>query len=74
LELEPAPIISELGIYGMFIRRGDRVLLNTSAGHCLRTKPASANEGGIIIGVSALDSPLLVATEEFIRDIIQSPN
>ena len=30
--------VSELGIYGTFIRRGTEILLNQSAGHLLRTK------------------------------------
>ena len=30
--------LSELGIYGTFLRQGDKTLLNQSAGHLLRTK------------------------------------
>jgi glutathione synthase len=70
LELEPEPVISEVGIFGMYVRRADRVLLNTSAGHLVRTKPLSANEGGVLMGTSALDSPSLLTTDEFISRII----
>jgi hypothetical protein len=73
LELEREPVISELGIYGTYVRRGERVLLNYSeAGHCLRTKPVAVNEGGIGVGASYLDSLSLVATEDFIRKIKHS--
>ena len=37
-KLLEVPSISELGIYGTFIRRGDQVLLNEEAGHLVRTK------------------------------------
>ena len=30
--------LSELGIFGAFLRRGDRVLLNKESGHLIRTK------------------------------------
>ncbi len=30
--------LSELGIYGTFLRKGDKVLLNREAGHLVRTK------------------------------------
>ena len=30
--------LSELGIFGSFLRRGDKVLLNNEAGHLIRTK------------------------------------
>lgn len=30
--------VSEVGVYGTFLRRGDQVLLNEEAGHLVRTK------------------------------------
>ncbi len=30
--------LSELGIFGAFLRRGNKVLLNNEAGHLIRTK------------------------------------
>ncbi|KAJ1974368.1 Glutathione synthetase [Dimargaris verticillata] len=53
-------VISELGIYGVWLSDHDHVYLNESAGHILRTKVASSNEGGIAAGFGAIDSPALV--------------
>lgn len=54
--------ISELGVYGVFVRKegepGPRVDL--AAGHLLRTKMASSNEGGVAAGYAVLDSPYLI--------------
>ncbi|CAL8463402.1 g2936 [Coccomyxa elongata] len=51
--------LSELGIYGTFVRRGDRVILNREAGHLVRTKAATSDEGGVAAGFAVLDSPYL---------------
>lgn len=39
-EGEPLEIesLSELGIFGLFLRKGDELLLNEEAGHLVRTK------------------------------------
>lgn len=37
-ELLETDTLSELGIFGSFLRRGDKVLLNKEAGHLIRTK------------------------------------
>ena len=37
----------------------DKILCNRQAGHMLRTKLASSNEGGVAAGLGALDSPYL---------------
>lgn len=72
--LAPTDIISELGIFGFCLsqrktRAGldsnkpestHQVLFNFQSGHLLRTKPAKSGEGGVAIGISCLDSPLLV--------------
>jgi glutathione synthetase len=51
--------ISELGIYGAYLRNGDREVMNVCAGHLLRTKVADSNEGGVATGYAVLDSPYL---------------
>ncbi|KAJ3415197.1 hypothetical protein HDV05_005337 [Chytridiales sp. JEL 0842] len=53
-------VVSELGIYGVWISEGDVVHMNEFAGHLLRTKSASSNEGGVNAGFAVLDSPQLV--------------
>lgn len=52
--------VSELGIYGTYLRRGQQVLLNSEVGHLVRTKTSSSNEGGVAAGFAVLDSPYLV--------------
>ena len=45
----------------MFVRRTkDSVLLNEQPGHILRTKVEGTDEGGVSVGYSCLDNPLLV--------------
>ncbi|XP_011501064.1 PREDICTED: glutathione synthetase-like [Ceratosolen solmsi marchali] len=51
---------SELGVYGVVMGYKSRIIHNTQVGHILRTKLSSANEGGIIFGFGALDSPYIV--------------
>ncbi|KAI9101059.1 glutathione synthase [Phlyctochytrium arcticum] len=53
-------VVSELGIYGIWVSDGPVVHLNESGGHLLRTKAASSHEGGVAAGFAVLDSPLLV--------------
>ncbi|MEW5313017.1 MAG: hypothetical protein WDW38_004612 [Sanguina aurantia] len=57
---EEGEVLSELGIYGVFLRQGQHVMLNTEAGHLVRTKRSDSNEGGVAAGFAVLDSPLLV--------------
>lgn len=52
--------LSELGIYGTFLRKGNKILLNEEAGHLVRTKAATSSEGGVAAGYAVLDSPLLL--------------
>lgn len=56
----------ELGVYGVFLGDGEcqRVLLNESVGHLLRTKLATSQEGGVAAGFAVLSSPLLVLSQE----------
>lgn len=57
-------VVSELGVYGvMLFRKGDKgaeVLVNVTTGHLLRTKGKDSDEGGVAVGFSVIDSPLLV--------------
>lgn len=52
-------LISELGIFGVIICDGERLIENKQVGHMLRTKTSNANEGGVATGQGALDSPFL---------------
>ncbi|KAJ1552758.1 hypothetical protein HK405_010136, partial [Cladochytrium tenue] len=54
-----ADVISELGIYGVWLSEGSVVHLNEAGGHLLRTKTASSHEGGVAAGFAVLDSPAL---------------
>ncbi|CAL5223694.1 g6247 [Coccomyxa viridis] len=58
-EILEVDTLSELGIYGTFVRQGDRVILNEEAGHLIRTKAATSDEGGVAAGFAVLDSPYL---------------
>lgn len=51
--------VSEFGVFSVYLRSGDEVVLNEAAGHLLRTKTADSDEGGVAAGYSVLDSPLL---------------
>jgi len=48
--------LSELGIFGVFIGDGQKVLLNEFGGQLLRTKLEGVNEGGVAAGFACLDS------------------
>ena len=49
----------ELGVYSVHLGDGRRTLLNEAAGHLLRVKLASVDEGGVVAGFAALSSPCL---------------
>lgn len=68
-------MVSELGIFGVvigsvvwlvdffcnfFYRDSEKITYNKQVGHMLRTKVATANEGGVAAGLGALDSPYLI--------------
>jgi glutathione synthase len=48
--------VSELGMYGTYLRVADKVQINECVGHLLRTKAATSNEGGVAAGFAVLDS------------------
>eukprot|EP00879_Flechtneria_rotunda_P007073 GHRR01007424.1.p1 GENE.GHRR01007424.1~~GHRR01007424.1.p1 ORF type:complete len:423 (+),score=167.79 GHRR01007424.1:184-1269(+) len=56
--------LSELGIYGTFLKVGHKVITNEEVGHLVRTKTSSSNEGGVAAGFAVLDSPLLTEPGE----------
>lgn len=41
-------------------RDKEKIVYNRQAGHMLRTKLSSSNEGGVAAGMGALDSPYLI--------------
>ncbi|XP_055685437.1 glutathione synthetase-like isoform X2 [Lutzomyia longipalpis] len=53
-------LVSELGIFGAIIGDKDKIVYNKQVGHMLRTKLATADEGGVAAGSGALDSPYLI--------------
>ena len=60
-----AEVVSELGVYGVALFRraeggGAEMLVNETVGHLLRTKGKDSDEGGVAVGFSVIDSPLLV--------------
>ncbi|WWC87112.1 glutathione synthetase [Kwoniella dendrophila CBS 6074] len=59
-----ADIVSELGVYGISLFGGNdnnqNHIINKTAGTLLRTKGRESDEGGVAIGISSIDSPLLV--------------
>lgn len=52
--------LSELGIFGVYVRKGTEMLMNECVGHLLRTKSSEHKDGGVAAGVAVLDNPLLV--------------
>lgn len=53
-------LISEMGVFGVYIANGTNLLTNETGGYLLRSKPCDCNEGGVATGYSALDSICLV--------------
>ncbi|CAG8566881.1 16497_t:CDS:10 [Acaulospora morrowiae] len=58
-EITEDDVVSELGIYGIIIGKGNEEIVNEVGGHLLRTKGRKTNEGGVATGYAVLDSPLL---------------
>lgn len=53
-------VVSELGMYGVHVTDADGKVESFASGSLLRSKAASANDGGVAAGVAVLDSPYLV--------------
>lgn len=48
--------VSELGVYGAYLRNRDKVIMNQECGYLMRTKVSSSDEGGVAAGFAVLDS------------------
>ncbi|KAF9382550.1 hypothetical protein CPC16_009300 [Podila verticillata] len=59
-ELQRADVVSELGVYGIYLHSGEQVVRNDVGGHLLRTKGVESNEGGVAAGFAVIDSLILV--------------
>ncbi|KAF9978062.1 hypothetical protein BGZ73_003802 [Actinomortierella ambigua] len=59
-ELTRADVVSELGVYGLYLHDGKQPRRNDVGGHLLRTKTVDSNEGGVAAGFAVIDSLLLV--------------
>lgn len=54
------PCVSELGIFGVYVRQGKTLVMNKHVGHLLRTKANEHADGGVVAGVAVLDNPFPV--------------
>ncbi|XP_035826148.1 glutathione synthetase isoform X2 [Aplysia californica] len=53
-------VVSELGVYGVYIGSADSEVVNFECGHMLKTKIHGTNEAGICAGFAVLDMPLVI--------------
>lgn len=51
--------LSELGVFGAYVRQGTEMVMNERVGHLLRTKSSVHADGGVAAGVAVLDNPFL---------------
>ncbi|XP_049920852.1 glutathione synthetase [Epinephelus moara] len=58
--LQISNCLSELGVFGVYVRQGTDMVMNECVGHLLRTKSSEHSDGGVVAGVAVLDNPLLV--------------
>uniref|UniRef100_A0A671UDV2 Glutathione synthetase n=1 Tax=Sparus aurata TaxID=8175 RepID=A0A671UDV2_SPAAU len=58
--LQISNCLSELGVFGVYVRQGKDTVMNECVGHLLRTKSSEVSEGGLATGISVADSPLLL--------------
>lgn len=52
--------VSEVGMFGMIVGRGDEILVNEYSGYLIRTKSKESNEGGVAAGYAVIDSASLI--------------
>ncbi|XP_038659609.1 glutathione synthetase-like [Scyliorhinus canicula] len=52
--------VVELGVFGVYIRKCQKLVMNESSGYLLRTKSTESAGGGVSVGVSVLDTPYLI--------------
>lgn len=58
---EEVDTVSEIGLFSVFCTDSDgTVLQNKVVGPLVRTKKSTDNEGGVAVGISAIDSPFFV--------------
>ncbi|XP_070796039.1 glutathione synthetase isoform X2 [Pituophis catenifer annectens] len=58
--LKISECVSELGIFGVYIRHGQKFVMNKHVGHLLRTKAMEHADGGVAAGVAVLDTPYVI--------------
>ncbi|XP_068997640.1 glutathione synthetase [Embiotoca jacksoni] len=58
--LKISSCLSELGVFGAYVRKGSDMVMNECVGHLLRTKSSEHSDGGVAAGVAVLDNPLLI--------------
>ncbi|XP_054835144.1 glutathione synthetase isoform X1 [Eublepharis macularius] len=58
--LKISECVSELGIFGVYVRQGKDLIMNKHAGHLLRTKAVEHADGGVAAGVAVLDTPYVI--------------
>ncbi|KAM9786203.1 glutathione synthetase-like [Neosynchiropus ocellatus] len=51
--------ISELGVYGVYVRQNKDMVMNQFIGHLMRSKSTEQPDGGVFAGIAVLDNPLL---------------
>nr|AFP33288.1 glutathione synthetase [Dugesia japonica] len=59
-EISKQSIVSELGIFGVFLGNESETFANYQCGYLLRSKPVNVNEGGVSAGFGCIDSIYLV--------------
>jgi hypothetical protein len=59
-EVKEGEVVSELGVYGVVLFDEEKTRVNRGAGTLLRTKGRESDEGGVAVGYSVVDSPVLV--------------
>nr|XP_020638061.1 glutathione synthetase isoform X1 [Pogona vitticeps]XP_020638063.1 glutathione synthetase isoform X1 [Pogona vitticeps]XP_020638064.1 glutathione synthetase isoform X1 [Pogona vitticeps] len=58
--LKMSECVSELGIFGVYVRQGQDLVVNRHVGHLLRTKAVEHADGGVAAGVAVLDNPYVI--------------
>ncbi|KRY92183.1 Glutathione synthetase, partial [Trichinella pseudospiralis] len=58
---EQTSVVSELGTFGYLLATGQKIVnCSSDGGFLLRTKPSKEDEGGVMVGAAALDTPHLL--------------
>ena len=59
-EIKTATCVSEFSAYGVVLSDDKSLIENKSVNYLVRTKDHQSSEGGVIVGVSAIDLPCLI--------------